>query len=386
MRSACLLQFLAEIAPIHLIVFAEEGAPDPREALPSGLAARCDTVWLPVHRKDFVSKCTRNLNRLVRGRPPLFDRFSTSESRRRVAELIQGERYSLAVVEHFWCADYLSAIRPNTNQIVLDLHNIESALHETCAATEPFPQSWAHRRFAEHSRRLEEKLLPNYDLVLVPSKTDGDKVRAVASGVETAIVPNAIPLTSPAPAAEREMIAFSGNLEYHPNVTAVRYFASEVWPELRRRFPNLVWRLIGKNESAFRALAASDPRIELSGPVDDALAELSQARVVVAPILAGSGTRVKIMEAWAATRPVVSTPIGAEGLPYQEGRNLFLAENPKRWLEQTSRLLEDEPLRRTLGENGRTTFEQHCCWPAAWRALDEALTLPRSGVTAGEAV
>ena len=386
MRTACLLQFLSEVAPIHLIVFAEEGSADPREAIPEGLVERSDVVWLPIHRKDIVSKCVRNLSRLARGRPPLFDRFSTPESQRKVADLIRGERYSLAVVEHFWCADYLPVVRPAAERTVLDLHNIESALHATCAETEPFPQNWAHRRFAYHSRRLEARLLGGYDVVLVPSEVDAGRVRAVAPDADAAVVPNAIPLTSPASAPERELIAFSGNLEYHPNVTAVRFFASQVWPGLRRKFPNLVWRLIGKNESAFRALAEDDPRIELSGPVEDALAELTQARVVVAPILAGSGTRVKIMEAWAAARPVVSTPIGAEGLPYEEGRNLLLAETPNRWLEQTSRLLEEEALRRNLGANGRNTFEQHCCWPAAWRVLDEALTLPRSGVAAGDAV
>ena len=84
---------------------------------------------------------------------------------------------------------------------------------------------------------------------------------------------------------------------------------------LRERWPGLVWRLVGKNPEAVRRIHSGDPRIEVIGPVDDAVRELARARVAVVPLLAGSGTRLKILEAWAAGLPVVSTTIGAEGLP-----------------------------------------------------------------------
>lgn len=386
MRTACVLHFLAELGPLHLILFAEEGRLDPREALPDGLAVRADLVRLPRHGRSGLNRSLRNLRRLARSRPPLFDRFSTPESMRRVAEIVKGRRFSLAVVEHFWCADYIRLLRDKVDFAVLDLHNIESALHDGCASVEPFPRSWAHRRFARHSRRLEAELLPQYDMALATSSEDAARVEAAAPGLAAPVVPNAIPLTAVPRQPEREMIAFSGNLEYHPNASAVRWFAAEIWPRLREKHPGLTWRLIGKNEEQFRPLAASDDRIELSGPVDDALEELARARIVVAPLLAGSGTRVKIMEAWAAVRPVVSTPIGAEGLPFRDGENLLLADSPTRWLEQTARLLEDGSLRQRVGANGRETFEEHCCWPAAWRALERALASPRPRSKSGEAV
>ena len=115
-------------------------------------------------------------------------------------------------------------------------------------------------------------------------------------------------------------------MEYHPNRSAVRFFRREVWPLLRNRQPDLVWRLVGKNPDAVRAFTSGDSRIEVSGEVEDAVRELAKAEVAVVPLLAGSGTRLKILEAWAAGTPVVSTTIGAEGLPVRDGQHLLLAD------------------------------------------------------------
>jgi glycosyltransferase involved in cell wall biosynthesis len=165
------------------------------------------------------------------------------------------------------------------------------------------------------------------------------------------------------------MIAFSGNLEYHPNISAVRYFREEIWPELRARWPGLVWRLIGKNPEAVASIVSGDPRIELTGPVEDAVAELARAKVAIVPVLAGSGTRVKIIEAWAAGVPVVSTPLGAEGLSARAGEHLLLANDAVTFRDAVSSLLADGALRNRIGRAGRYQFECEFTWEAAWKCL-----------------
>src|SRR5262249_10074306 len=152
------------------------------------------------------------------------------------------------------------------------------------------------------------------------------------------------------PRGDEEVIAFSGNMEYHPNTAAVRFFRNEIWPALRDRWPKLVWRLIGKNPEAIRRFTAGDPRIEVVGPVEDAVAELARCRVAIVPLLTGSGTRLKILEAWAAGLPVVSTGIGAEGLPVRDGETVLLAEGAAAFAESVTRLLACSDLRRRLGE------------------------------------
>jgi glycosyltransferase involved in cell wall biosynthesis len=159
-------------------------------------------------------------------------------------------------------------------------------------------------------------------------------------------------------------------MEYHPNRMAVRFFRHEVWPRLRERWPDLIWRLIGKHAEGLKQFTSGDPRIEVQGQVDDAVRELARARVAVVPLLAGSGTRLKILEAWAAGLPVVSTTIGAEGLGAKPGTHLLIADGPASIAEAVSRLLTCSALRKSLGNAGRRLLEQEFTWDTAWRNLN----------------
>jgi polysaccharide biosynthesis protein PslH len=256
---------------------------------------------------------------------------------------------------------------------VLDLHNIESQLHASCASAEGGPAGLAHRLFGQAALDLERAWLPRYSQVLAASDADAGRARAIAPGTCVSVYPNAIPaapLPSAGDSAGPEAVAFSGNFEYHPNHAAVRFFAREIWPRLRERWPKLVWRLIGKNPQAVRQFTAGDPRIEVTGPVDDAVRELARARVAVAPLLSGSGTRLKIIEAWAAGLPVVSTTIGAEGLGAHDGEEILLADSGPAFAEAIGRLLASGDLRQRLGAAGRTLAEQRFTWDAAWKMLN----------------
>ncbi len=370
MRTASLLEYFAKRYRVHLITFAEDGSANPECALPKGLVDQITTVRLPYHRRDPVTRLARNAGRLLQGRLPLMDRFTQQQSVRRVDQASGDQRYEIAIIEHFWCAQYLSVLRAKAKRVVLDLHNLESAWHASCAASKPWLDRVGHRVFERRARRLERRLLGQFDLVLVTSDADERRVREISPEAKVAVYPNAIPLRDAPLAAEQHEIAFSGNLEYHPNVTAIKYFLSEVWPKLRQLDPQLKWRIIGKNEGQIRALVQNQPDIEVTGPIDDALAELARAKIVVVPLSAGSGTRVKIMEAWAAARPVVSSPIGAEGLPARDLENVLLAQDPSQWVDRIRELLETVNLRRSIGSAGRQSFEAHCSWPAAWRDLD----------------
>jgi glycosyltransferase involved in cell wall biosynthesis len=171
-------------------------------------------------------------------------------------------------------------------------------------------------------------------------------------------------------AADEEVVVFSGNMEYHPNVAALRFFREEVWPSLRAAWPGLVWRLVGKNPDAVSRFTSGDPRIEVTGPVEDAVRELARARVAVVPLLAGSGTRFKILEAWAAGLPVVSTTLGAEGLSAVDGHDLLLADGGRAFGGAVSLVLSSPRLRQELGAAGRVLLEKEFTWEAAWQRLN----------------
>jgi len=167
-----------------------------------------------------------------------------------------------------------------------------------------------------------------------------------------------------------DAIVFSGNMEYHPNRTAVHFFRREIWPRLRERWPKLVWRLVGKNPAAISRIVAGDPSIEVVGPVADAVCELARSRVAVVPLLTGSGTRLKILEAWAAGLPVVSTTLGAEGLPVRNGETVLIADDPGSFAAEVTRLLACSELRQKVGSAGRLLLEKEFTWETAWKKLD----------------
>jgi glycosyltransferase involved in cell wall biosynthesis len=367
LRSASLLNYLARDHDVDMIVFHQPGDPDPAAQTPPGLLRRIVPIELPATGRGTVSRALRNAVRLGRGIPPLVDRFSGFGGR--IAQAVAGRQYQIGVVEHFWCAPYWDEISPVCERTALDLHNIESVLHSRCAQAEKGAAGLAHRAFGEACLELEHLWLPRYSCVLAASEHDAGLARGIAPGAQVEAYPNAIPLC-PLPARlDEDAIVFSGNMEYHPNVSAVRFFRENVWPRLRERWPRLVWRLVGKNPGAVKQYASGDSRIELAGPVNDAVRELARARAAVVPLLAGSGTRFKILEAWAAGIPVVSTTIGAEGLPVREGENILLADSGPAFAEALTRLLASPSLRERMGMAGRRSQVEGFTWERAWRGL-----------------
>lgn len=367
LRSAALLEYLACRYAVDLIVFREPGAPDPRAAIPDGIARRVDVIDLPHHSRTFLARAVRNAIRYLRSRPPLNDRFSGFAAP--LARLLAGRRYDLAVVEHFWCAPYCEQLQPRAARTVLDLHNVESVFYGRSADIEPWPASVVLRRFERACRSLEREWIPRFSIVLAASEHDAGLVRAICPEVHPHVYPNTIPFTPQPDAVEQNVVAFSGNFDYQPNIGAVRFFRKRIWPLLRDRWPGLVWRLIGKNPRGIARLVAGDPRIEVTGPVANAVEALATARIVVAPLLAGSGTRVKILEAWAAGRAVVSTSLGAEGLPVRSGEHLLLADSPEAFAGAVSRLLASPEERLRFGRAGRALYENRFTREQGWKEL-----------------
>ena len=361
LRTASVLEYLRIRYALEVITCREPGAPDPRAHFPEDF--RVHVLDLPWHSKRAAARTARNVDRWVRGVPPLIDRFSGfSES---VARIISGKQFDLGVIEHFWCASYAEVLRPVCRRLALNLHNIESVLLSRCADAERGPSGILFRRWAANCRRLEQKWLPRFDLILAASEADAARLP-----VPALVYPNAIPYRPlPLEVKRTEEIVFSGNLEYQPNQSAVRWFAREVWPGIRRELPHATWKLIGKNEHGVRALLASTDSISFTGPVDDAVRELARSAVAVAPLISGSGTRVKIIEAWAAGLPVISTTVGAEGLPGVDGRDLILADTPAVFAASVVKVLQTPFLAHSLSASGRRLYEEHLTWEAAWNIL-----------------
>lgn len=363
-RTASLLEYVSSRYDLDLILFRQSGDSDPALSIPAGLVRRTSTVTLPFHSRGPSAWAVRNTRRWLRGAPPLLDRFSGQIEP--VAHALQGHHYDLGIIEHFWCAPYLEQLAPACDQVWLDLHNVESELHASCARSSRWPFSLAHMRFARAYIREERHWLPRFTGLLTTSQADADRA---TKGNQIVVYRNALPLVPVPQIAEEQVIAFSGNFEYHPNREAVRYLARHLWPEIAAQHPSVRLRLIGKNPHAVAPVLRDLPRVDVTGQVQDAVTELARCCIAIVPLLSGSGTRLKILEAWAAARAVVSTPIGAEGLSSKSGSNLIIADTPATFVESVCQLLGSELRRRQIGLAGRQTYEQEYTWESAWPSL-----------------
>ncbi len=370
-RTASLLHYLSQFSEPDLILISDSGQP---ALLPPGLVRSQHVIPLAHHRRDPLARYFRNASRAWRGVPPLIDRLSGLEPS--IRPLLSGKRWDLAIIEHFWCAPYVDLLKEFCNEVVLDLHNVESMLHRSAATVATGLVHAGHRRFAATCQRLEAELLPRFSLVLATSGDDATRARAIAPGAKVRVYPNAYPDVFRQPPAlspiqqSGPLVVFSGNFEYHPNIDAVDFLVREVWPELCRNHPNVRLRLVGRGDAAIRHLLTPDSGIECTGPIEDAFSEIAAADVVIAPLRVGSGTRLKIVEAWAAGRAVVATPLAAEGLDARDRANIRLAPDGRGLTTAVGELLQDSASRRRLGEEGRKTFEARYSWSAAWATLD----------------
>jgi glycosyltransferase involved in cell wall biosynthesis len=334
-RTASLVEYLRKHYTVDLITFA------PVPAAPFGDILHID---LPPHSRHPFSRLVRNAGRWLRQVPPLVDRFAGFEST--MGRWMAGRRWPLALVEHFWAAPYEPLLRKHCDRVVLDLHNVESMLMSGLASP-----------FAAPARIWEKRLLGRFDHVLTASAEDAARIDAAA-----VVYPNAVPARPPRPPAKvppppgRPVVAMSGNFEYAPNADGLRWFQRTVWPRLKRRFPAMELSLIGKGVR----------------PVEDAVPELMNATLAIVPIFAGSGTRLKILEAWQAEIPVVSTALGAEGLGARDGRHLLLAQTAEDFEHQIAALIASPTLAANLAAAALSLLNSQFTWPAAWKRLDQA--------------
>jgi polysaccharide biosynthesis protein PslH len=170
---------------------------------------------------------------------------------------------------------------------------------------------------------------------------------------------------------KQPLVLFTGAMDWEPNIDAVEFFCKEIWPSVRRRVPSARFRIVGRNPSR-QVLQLAGDSIEVTGRVPSVIEHLSEAAVVVVPLRIGGGTRLKIYEAMAAGKAVVSTSIGAEGLDVHHGKDIILADDAKAFAEAVSTLLLDGEIRSQY-ERSASELASRYDWAMVAQRFEEML-------------
>jgi glycosyltransferase involved in cell wall biosynthesis len=231
------------------------------------------------------------------------------------------------------------------------------------------------RRYISHQadllERVERKLCPRFDLNIMTSELDAERLRALSSGSRTIVIPNGVdtdyfqPQSPDAVLAGR--VAFLGPTYMFPNRDAVEFFLADAWPIVQQHCPESTFHLIGKNSSEDKVRFESHRGVTCNGHVPDIRPHLAEAAVSIVPIRVGGGTRLKILDAWSMGKAVVSTSVGCEGLEVVDGRNILIRDEPEKFAAAVVQVLRDYDLRERLGNEARKTAEERYAWRVVGR-------------------
>ena len=254
---------------------------------------------------------------------------------------------------------------PAGSRIVGDTHNVEfDVLRRTAARAD----GWLMRQYARRqwpATRLEERRCgQDVDVVLATSSRDRRVFEEELGLRHVGVIPNGVDVAEFSPGgmpAPCPTILFPGLMSYYPNQQGIRWFINEVLPLVLRRVPDARLVVAGAAPPRWLQLLAGD-RIEVTGYVRDIRPCIERAWVVVAPLMIGGGTRVKILEAQAMTRPVVSTSLGAEGLELEDGTSALIADDAPTFAARVVRLLTDPEYASVVALNGRAHVARHFDW------------------------
>ena len=238
----------------------------------------------------------------------------------------------------------------------------------------------AERRYlllqADRIERLERELCPQFAANVMMSEIDARKLAELAPGAATVVVPNGTdtdyfqPNCSP---SIDKRVAFVGpTFSSHPNRDAVEFLLHEIWPRVRAVEGAASLRLIGRHAPADHARYNAEPSVQALGQVPDIRPALAAAGCCVVPIRIGGGTRLKILDAWAMGKAIVSTSIGCEGLDAVDGHNILIRDTPAGFAEAVVQILGDVELRRQLEQHGRRTAVERYSWSIVGKRLRDA--------------
>jgi glycosyltransferase involved in cell wall biosynthesis len=274
------------------------------------------------------------------------------------ATIVREHPTSVVVAEHSQAAVY----RPRSRAYVLHLQNADVVrLREQPRSPHLVPrmhQRWELATLPAWERRAVRDPLAR---VVAVSRADAE-----ALGLSATVIPNGTRLHPPRQLPPGGGVLFVGALDYMPNEAGLTWWAENVWPKLPSGFPPLT--VVGRGGRSALGRLSNHPGLDVVGEVSDLVPFYQQAALVVVPLLHGSGTRLKVLEAMAWSVPVLSTTKGAEGLDLVPNRDFAVADTAMEFARRAVALMSDLEQRRSLGLAGRTAAE-----PYSWSGLGEAL-------------
>jgi sugar transferase (PEP-CTERM/EpsH1 system associated) len=389
LRTWHLMRHLARRHDITYVSFADaDGPPSMREGMRE-VCSRLATVPRTDPAKGTARFYLDAARYVVHPTPYAVAKYRSSAYQELIATFLAGRPFDVIV------CDFLPPVVNMPERFpcpaVLFTHNVESEIWRRHADTAGDPVSRTLLK-AQWRRMLafERQALSRFDLVLAVSDADRrtferiypgalrSPAHVVQTGVDTGYF---VPQTG---SPGRAHLVFTGSMDWLANEDAMVYFVSDILPRIRQAEPGTTLSIVGRAPTPAVVRLAQQHGVAVTGRVEDVRPHIAEAAVYVVPLRIGGGTRLKIFEAMAMAKAVVSTSIGAEGLPVTHGRDILMADTPAQFADTVVGLIRDQPARRRIETAARQLVVERYDWSVVAQDLEDALL--RIGTASREAV
>jgi sugar transferase (PEP-CTERM/EpsH1 system associated) len=379
LRTWHLMRHLARNHEITYLAFKEPQQPAADVDGMREVAAHVELVPRVEPAKGTLRFFADAAKHLVDPLPYAVGKYRSPAFRHRLHTLLASRRFDLVVCDFLFPAVNLPKRLPCA--AVIFTHNVESEIWRRHAETKGgVVGNLLYRTQYKRMLRYEKETLARFDGVLAVSEADRDTfailypaairqpVHVVPTGVDTEYF-----RPEKRSAVGNPQLIFTGSMDWLPNEDAMQFFCRDILPSIRAEEPAVGLSIVGRAPTPAVKRLAADHGVQVTGRVDDVRPYMKEAAVYVVPLRIGGGTRLKIFEAMSMAKAVVSTTVGAEGLPVSGGEHLLLADEPKTFARAVVSLLRDADLRSRLETAARALVVDRYDWSAVAGALEQAL-------------
>ncbi|MCK9204396.1 MAG: glycosyltransferase family 4 protein [Bacteroidales bacterium] len=320
---------------------------------------------------DLRVKIRDGLINLFTGRSYHVQRFISRDFSKRLEAVLRADEYDIVQMETLYMSPYLEMVREHSHALIfLRAHNIEHRIWQriTEETTNPF-RRWYIRHLAKTLKTYELGIIHSYDGIVAISPTDADYFRGIMLeknqklsfahspaiiDIPFGIDPKSYEITNED--MEFPSLFTLGAMNWIPNQDGIRWFLTNVWPDIHKQFPSLKYYLAGREMPEWMQSLDLD-NIEVLGEVEDAKTFISSKAIMIVPLFSGSGIRIKIIEGLSMGKVIISTSMGAEGIKCKNGKNILIADQPCEFFEMISIAVGDRALCEKIGKEARELIE-----------------------------
>lgn len=313
---------------------------------------------------------------LLSALPYSVSKYDSKEMAKAIVAMKAAKNYNLVHFDHIHMAQYVRCVEGIP--CVLDEHNVEYKILERCGNVEK--SAWKRQLYSQQASKMkqfESRTIPHYSACTAVSQDDVNILKELTGeNIPVHVLPNGVDTefftsSGSQPQQEEDALVFTGSMDWLPNDDAVVFFCREVLPLIWEQNANVKFYIVGKSPSAVvRELAQKDPRIVVTGRVEDVRTYIQRAKIFVVPIRIGGGTRLKILEAMSMQKAVISTTVGAEGIAHTKDVDIVLGDTPREFAQQVIVLLQDQRKREALGAAARKLVLEKYDWRIIGKRLN----------------